>query len=263
MCKIFIKSSLDGMNEISTNSIDLIFTSPPYWDLKDYKNPNQLGLGLTFETYLTYLDQFLLSCCRVLKHDSYLVINIADIRTNISRGEKTRPKTYSIQAHIITKLESLGLDLNSHRIWKKTSVKKSNKKIIYGVADKNFVYPPLVYNDLDIEHILAFRKPGPLKKFGPREDRTNKLDKSNLTDEFSSIWKFNNVVQNKDHPAQFPLELTERVLKLFSISGDTILDPFIGSGTTALAALNLNRKFYGYELNSTFIDSSLKQYIIK
>lgn len=261
MCKIYIKSCLDGMNEVATNSINLIFTSPPYWDLKDYNHPNQLGLGLTFETYMNFLDNFLLSCSRVLCYDGFCVINVADIRANTSKSNKERPKLFSIQAHIIVKLTSLGLNFHQHTIWKKTSVKKSNKKIIYGACDKTYIYPPFAYNDLNIEHILVFRKPGPLRKLVPRSKRTDKIPRSTLKEEFTSVWEFSEVAQNKNHPAQFPLALADRVIQLFSITGDTVLDPFMGSGTTALSCINNNRKFLGYELNRTYLDSSLSSYL--
>lgn len=261
MSKIFIKSCLEGMKEINTNSIDLIFTSPPYWDLIDYKNSNQLGLGITFETYLAFMDKFLLSSARVLKFDSFLVINIADIRKNLSNSLNDRPKIYSIQSHIIPKLKSLGLDFHAHIIWKKKSVKASGKKIIYGSIDREYIYPPFAYNDLDIEHILVFRKPGTKRKLPPLASRIDKIPKENLSDEYSSLWEFNETSNHKEHPATFPLALAERVIKLYSITNDTVLDPFIGSGTTALGCINLNRNFIGYELNKDYLNSSLYQYI--
>lgn len=261
MSKIYIKSCLDGMSDLDTNSIDLIFTSPPYWDLIDYKTSNQLGLGLTFETYLAFMDKFLLSSARVLKFDSFLVLNIADIRKNISKSLNDRPKLYSVQSYIISKLESLGLDLHAHIIWKKKSVKASGKKIIYGSTDKEFIYPPFAYNDLDIEHILVFRKPGGKRKLPQLASRTDKISKENLTDEYSSLWEFNEISNHKNHPATFPLALAERVIKLYSITNDVVLDPFIGTGTTALACINLNRHFIGYELNKGYLHSSLINYI--
>lgn len=88
MNKIYLKSCLDGMVEVTTNSINLIITSPPYWDLVDYNNSNQLGLGMTFETYLAYLDTFLLSSSRVLGFDCFLVIIVGDIRKNLSNSPK-------------------------------------------------------------------------------------------------------------------------------------------------------------------------------
>lgn len=263
MSKIFLKSCLDGMNEITTNSINLIITSPPYWNLVDYNNSNQLGFGMTFETYLTYLDKFLLSSSRVLGFDCFFVIIVGDIRKKLSNSPKERPKLYSIQSHIINKLNSFGIDLHAHIIWKKTSVKSSGKKIIYGSVDKNFAYPPFAYNDLDIEHILVFRKPGPLRNLPPCKERLDKLNKNNLSDEYSALWNFNEISNHKNHPATFPFELVERIIKLFSITNDTVLDPFMGTGTTALSCLKLNRSFVGYEINKNYLDKSLLEYLVE
>lgn len=263
MSKIYIKSCLNGMNEIETNSIDLIVTSPPYWDLVDYNNCNQLGMGLTFNTYLTYMNTFLLSSSRVLKFDGFLAIIVADIRKNESGSSKERPKLYSIQSYIINRLEGLGIDLHAHIIWKKTSVKSSGKKIIYGSVDKDYAYPPFAYNDLDIEHILIFRKPGSKRDLPSLAERMDKLDKDDLNDEYSSLWRFNEVSNNKNHPATFPNALVERIIKLFSITNDVVLDPFMGSGTTALSCISMNREFLGYEINKSYINEDLHKFIVE
>lgn len=263
MSKIYIKSCLDGMKEIQTNSVNLIVTSPPYWDLIDYNNSNQLGVGITFNTYLTYMDNFLLSSSRVLKSDSFLAIIVADVRKNISKSIKERPKLYSIQSHIINKLDSLGIDLHAHIIWKKVSVKSSGKKIIYGSVDKDYAYPPFAYNDLDIEHILIFRKPGSKRELPSLSERVDKLDKNDLNDEYSSLWQFNEISNNKKHPATFPSALVERIIKLFSITNDVVLDPFMGSGTTALSCISMDREFLGYEINKSYLNEDLHEFIVE
>lgn len=259
--KIYNKSSLDGMVEIVTNSIDLILTSPPYWDLKDYGDSKQLGLGVTYETYLRFLYNNILACSRVLKSDAFCVFNVADIRKNLSGNKNDRPKVYSIQSYIIREFQKLGLELFSHIIWEKNSVKKGEKgKIIYGSVDKHYIYPPYAYNDLSIEHILVFRKPGTKRELPKLIDRKDKIPKNEIGDLYNSIWKFNESTNDKNHPAAFPKEFAKRIIKMYSVEEDMVLDPFVGSGTTLDEAIKLGRIATGYELNLSFLDDIISKY---
>lgn len=258
--KVFIKSCLDGMREIKTNSVDLIITSPPYWDLKDYANDKQLGLGTTYETYVKYLEDCILGCTRVMKYDGFCVFNVADIRRNFSKSKYERSKLYSIQADIIKIFEKYGIELFSHIIWEKNSTKKGRKRyILYGSVDKSYIYPPYVYPDLDIEHILVFRKPGPLRKLEKYDERIDKLEKEMYIHFYNSVWKFDG--EDSDiHPAVFPSELAKRIIIMFSLSGDVVFDPFAGSGTTLRVAQILNRKSLGYELNFNYIKNLVDEF---
>lgn len=259
--KIYNKSSLEGMLEVDTNSINLILTSPPYWDLKDYGDKKQLGIGLTFETYIRFLCTNILACSRVLKIDGFCVFNVADVRRNLSENKNDRPKLYSIQSYIIREFEKLGLELFSHIIWEKTSVKKGEKgKIIYGSVDKDFIYPPYVYNDLSIEHILIFRKPGAKRKLPKLKNRKDGIPKDEIGELYNSVWKFNESTKNKSHPAVFSKEFANRIIKMYSLKGDIVLDPFAGIGTTLEEATNLGRLSIGYELNLSYLNDLIVKY---
>lgn len=261
--KIYNKSSLDGMVEIKTNTIDLILTSPPYWDLKDYGHENQLGLGLTYKTYLRFLNSNLLACARVLKADGFCVFNVADIRKNLNGDKNSRSQIYSIQAYLIREFEELGLELFSHIIWRKRSVKKGKKgKILYGSVDGEYIYTPYVYNDLSFEHILVFRKPGDRRVLPKLKDREDKYKKDEFQENYDPIWVFDESTKGKEHPARFPNKLAETIIKMYSLKGDTILDPFAGSGTSLDEADKLSRKAIGYEVNLEHLKELISKYNI-
>lgn len=248
--KVFIKSCLDGMKEVATNSVDLIITSPPYWDLKDYQEDKQLGLGTTYETYIKYMEDCILGCTRVMKHDGFCVFDVADVRKNFSKSKDSRPKLYSIQSDIIKIFEKYGIELFSHIIWEKTSIKKGEKRhIIYGSVDREYIYPPYVYTDLNIEHLLVFRKPGPFRELDKLKVRDYKLLKEENIKLYDPVWRIDGV-SSSIHPAVFPDELVKRVILMYSL---IIFDPFAGTGTTLRVAQMLNRKSLGYEINFNYI----------
>lgn len=257
--KIYNKNSVDNMKEIKTNSIDLILTSPPYWDIKDYNVDEQLGLGLTYKCYLELLKKNIFECMRVLKEDRFCIFNVADIRKNISESKYSRPKIYPIHSDLIQYFISMDFEFLSHTIWKKESVKKGNKgKIIYGSVDKEYIYPPYVYNDLSIEHILVFRKPGQRRNLPKLDERVDKFPKKDVQDWFSPVWNINPSSCNINHPATFPEELVSRLINLYSIKGDTVLDPYCGIGTTLKVANELQRNAIGYEINLEYLSQIIK-----
>lgn len=247
---IYNKSCLEGIKEVKNNSINLIITSPPYWDLKDYGHDEQLGLGMTYEYYFDSLKNILKECVRVLKNDSFCVINVADIRRNLNDSQDSRPKIISLHCDIINYFQSMGLDFFAHYIWRHKINHSSGK--IYGAQKNGILYPPYVYNELSMEHILVFRKGGPQRKLPKLEDREDKFSLDEKSDWLQPIWDINSS-KCALHPATFPEELVERLICLYSITGDTILDPFCGTGTTLVIADKLNRSCIGYEINLNFL----------
>lgn len=242
------------MSDVKTNSIDLILTSPPYWDIKDYNNDLQLGLGLTYRAYIELLKKNMFECMRVLKEDGFCIFNVADIRRNVGDSMKCRSKMYPIHSDIIQYFISMDFDLYSHTVWKKESVKKGEKgKIIYGAVDEDYIYPPYIYNDLSIEHILVFRKPGRKRKLLPLKERSDKFLKKDTEEWMSPVWDISPSTHKKEHPATFSTELVSRLIKLYSIKGDTVLDPFCGTGTALKIAKELERNAIGYEINLEYI----------
>lgn len=263
---IYIKDSCEDMREVPNNSVDLILTSPPYWMLRNYESQNQIGYGMTYKQFIYYLRNNIAECVRVLKEDALAIFIIADIRPKAGYGGKevdSRCKTYPLQADIINIFQSFDCDLFSHIIWSKTSNKSD--KIIPGNVDSEYVYPPYIHMDLSIEHVIVFRKPGHRRNTPNREEyKANKdtIDKkTEVAELLKPIWHIEPVNSNStDHPAPFPKELVTRLVRMFSLKGDTILDPFCGTGTTLKAAFDLGRNGIGYDVNLDYVQEFITDF---
>lgn len=235
------------MKEVLDESVHLIITSPPYWQLKDYGNEKQIGFNDSYEEYINNLNLVWNECHRVLHKGCRLCINIGDqFARSVYYG---RYKVIPIRTEIIKFCESIGFDYMGAIIWQKvTTCHTTGGATVMG----SYPYPRNGILKLDYEFILIFKKHG-----NPPKVSKEIKEKSKLTDEewnqyFSGHWNFPGEKQNK-HLAMFPEELPKRLIKMFSFVGDTVLDPFLGSGTTSLAAKNLNRNSIGYEINKDFL----------
>jgi len=235
------------MGELKDNSVHLIVTSPPYWQLKDYGDKNQIGFNDSYENYINNLNLVWSECFRVLHDGCRLCINIGDqFARSVYYG---RYKVIPIHSEIIKFCETLGFDFMGQIIWQKqTTMNTSGGGAVMG----SFPHPRNGIVKLDFEYILLFKKLGD----APKPTREQKENSAMTNDEwntyFNGHWYFNGAKQDK-HLAMFPEELPARLIKMFSFPNETILDPFMGSGTTALVAKKLNRNSVGYEINSEFI----------
>jgi DNA modification methylase/endonuclease YncB( thermonuclease family) len=235
------------MVEIADNTMDCIITSPPYWQLKDYGNEEQIGFHDSYESYINHLNLVWQESYRVLDTGCRLCINIGDqFARAVYYG---RYKVIPIRTEIIKFCETIGFDYMGAIIWqKKTTTNTTGGASVMG----SFPYPKNGILSIDYEFILIFKKPGIPKKPVQAFKEGSKLTKEEWKEYFSGHWNFGGVKQ-KHHIAMFPEELPARLIKMFSFIGDTILDPFLGSGTTALAARNLDRNSVGYEINPAFM----------
>jgi len=235
------------MKEISNESLHLIITSPPYWQLKDYGKENQIGFNDTYEEYINNLNLVWNECHRVLHKGSRLCINIGDqFARSVYYG---RYKVIPIRTEIIKFCESVGFDYMGAIIWQKvTTCNTTGGATIMG----SFPYPRNGILKLDYEFILIFKKYGNSPKVSKKIKEQSKLTQEEWNQYFTGHWNFPGEKQDK-HLAMFPEELPRRLIKMFSFVDDTILDPFLGSGTTTLAAKNLDRNSIGYEINEDFI----------
>jgi len=243
--KVIIGDSRN-MIEIENNSIDLIITSPPYWHIKNYKIEGQIGYGQTLHEYLKSLYIVWQESFRVLKHGNRLCINVGDqfLRSIIYGRYKVAP----LHSEIISQCEQIGFDYMGAIIWqKKTTMNTTGGANIMG----SYPYPPNGLIEIDYEFILIFKKPGK-NNYDKTKKEKSKLTKEEWKEYFSGHWNFNGEKQI-EHEAMFPEELPKRLIKMFSFVDDIVLDPFLGSGTTIKAALNLNRNAIGYEINEKFI----------
>lgn len=236
------------MNHIKDKSVHLVVTSPPYWQLKDYGTANQIGYHEDYETYINNLNLVWQECYRVLDNGCRLCVNIGDqFARAVYYG---RYKVIPIRTEIIKFCESIGFDYMGAIIWQKqTTTNTTGGASLMG----SYPNPRNGVISIDYEFILLFKKLGTPSKVSKELKEQSKMTKEEWKEYFSGHWNFGGTRQD-GHIAMFPEELPRRLIKMFSFKGDTVLDPFLGSGTTSLAARNLGRNSIGYEINPKFID---------
>jgi len=235
------------MNILPDQSIHLVITSPPYWQLKDYGTDDQIGFNESYESYINNLNLVWKECHRVLHPGCRLCINIGDqFARSVYYG---RYKVIPIRTEIIKFCETIGFDYMGAIIWQKvTTTNTTGGATIMG----SFPYPRNGILKIDYEFILIFKKLGDPPKPTLEQKKMSALTKAEWNEYFSGHWNFACVKQS-GHLAMFPEELPARLIKMFAFTGDIVLDPFLGSGTTSVAARNLDRNSVGYEINKEYI----------
>ena len=235
------------MTELKDKSVHLVITSPPYWQLKDYGSENQIGYNDSYEEYINNLNLVWKECYRVLNNGCRLCVNIGDqFARAVYYG---RYKVIPIRTEIIKFCEAIGFDYMGAIIWqKKTTSNTTGGASLMG----SYPTPRNGILSIDYEFILLFKKLGTPIKPNKELKEQSKMTKEEWKEYFAGHWNFGGTKQD-GHIAMFPKELPKRLIKMFSFVGDIVLDPFLGSGTTSLAARNLNRNSVGYEINLDFI----------
>lgn len=237
-----------NLSLIPDKSVHLIITSPPYWQLKDYGNDNQIGFHDSYEGYINNLNMVWSECNRILHDGCRLCINIGDqFARSVYYG---RYKVIPIRTEIIRFCETLGMDYMGAIIWQKQTTMNTTGG---GAVMGSFPYPRNGILKIDYEFILIFKKQGKAPVPSLEQKKFSEMTKEEWNTYFASHWTFGGAKQD-GHIAVFPEELPHRLIKMFSFAGETIFDPFMGSGTTALAARNLQRNSIGYEINPDFVD---------
>ncbi len=233
-------STLDGA------SAHLVVTSPPYWQLKDYGHEGQIGYHQTYAEYVDSLNLVWSECARVLHPGCRMCVDVGD---QFARAAVYgRYKLIPIQAEVIRFLETIGLDYMGTIVWQKvTTTHTTGGASIMG----SFPYPRNGMVKIDYEHILLFKKPGEPPKPSPEAKERARLTIDEWNAYFSGHWKIPGVRQEK-HLAAFPEDIPARLIRMFTFEGETVLDPFAGSGTTLVAAHRLGRSGVGVELNADF-----------
>jgi site-specific DNA-methyltransferase (adenine-specific) len=241
------------MAEVPDSSVHLIVTSPPYFDVKDYGLEN-IGSLDDFDDYLREMEAVFRECYRVLEKGRYICVNICDV---ISHECK-----YPIPAHYVILLQRAGFEYREDIIWRKPIGVGRNRN---GGAGKRFgvfiqhPYPMYYFPNNVFEHILILRK----GRFDYKQVRDEDKEQAAIEIEeakrrwCSDIWEMHPETKNQymqlSHPAMFPEELPEALIRLYTYKGETVLDPFLGSGTTTKVAESLGRRSIGYELNRSFL----------
>ena len=235
-----------SMVEVPDESVGLVVTSPPYWQIKDYGQEGQIGCGQSLHEYLYDLARVWQECWRVLKKGRRLCINIGD---QFARAKwYGRYKVIPLHAELIAQMEHIGFDYLGAIIWrKKTTLRPSGGAVVMG----SFPYPPNGLVEIDYEYILIFKKPGKEPITDPKARELSRLRREEWKAYFTGHWNIGGEKQ-KGHEAMFPEEVPRRLIRMFSFWGETVLDPFVGSGTTVKVCLELGRRGIGYEIQPAF-----------
>ncbi|HJP29542.1 MAG TPA: site-specific DNA-methyltransferase [Candidatus Latescibacteria bacterium] len=235
-----------SMDTIGDGSTQLVVTSPPYWQLKDYGSDDQLGFADSYEDYINQLNLVWSECHRVLAPGCRLCVNIGD---QFARSAYYgRYKVIPIRTEVIRFCETVGFDYMGAIIWQKVTTTNSSGG---GAVMGSYPYPRNGVVKLDYEFILLFRRHGQPERIDSEQKKASAMTPEEWNTYFSGHWNFPGQRQDR-HLAAFPEELPKRLIQMFSFDGETVLDPFLGSGTTSVAAARLNRASAGYEVNTDF-----------
>ncbi|HEX3269704.1 MAG TPA: site-specific DNA-methyltransferase [Ktedonobacterales bacterium] len=238
---------------IADESVHLVVTSPPYWTLKEYKRgrDGQLGDIAEYERFLDELDKVWGECTRVLVGGGRICCVVGDVC--IPRRKGGRHYIMPLHADIQVRARRLGLDCLTPIIWHKiangATEAEGNGAGFYGKP-----YQPGAIVKNDVEYILFLRKGGSYRSTTPMKKALSMLTKEEMQQWLRSMWIDIRGASTRDgHPAPYPVELAERLIRMFSFAGDTILDPFAGIGSTSLAALNVGRNSVSNEIEPAYL----------
>jgi DNA modification methylase len=239
-----------NMITLGSESVHLILTSPPYWTLKEYRRgEGQLGHIEGYEEFLDELERVWKHCFRVLVPGGRLICVVGDVC--LSRRENAgRHTVVPLHASIQERCRKLGFDNLATIIWHKIS--NAAYEVENGSGFLGKPYEPNAVIKNDIEFILMERKPGGYRAPDIPTKILSIISAENHQKWFQQIWTGLTGASTKYHPAPFPLELAERLIRMFSFVGDTVLDPFMGTGTTTVAAAKWGRNSIGFEVDSHY-----------
>jgi site-specific DNA-methyltransferase (adenine-specific) len=237
---------------LADESVHLVVTSPPYWTLKDYEpHEDQMGAIEEYETFLDELDKVWRQCARVLVHGGRIVCVVGDVC--VPRKKTGRHYVMPLHADIQVRSRRLGLDCLTPILWHKiangVTEAEGNGAGFYGKP-----YQPGAVVKNDIEYILFLRKGTGYRSATTVQKALSMLTKEEMQAWFRSFWTdIKGSSTRAGHPAPYPAELAERLIRMFSFAGDTVLDPFAGTGSTTVAAIAAGRNSIANELEPTYV----------
>jgi modification methylase len=238
------------LNFLPDESVHLVVTSPPYWTLKEYNDhPEQMGSIADYEHFLDELDKVWRHCFRMLVPGGRVCCNVGDVC--IARKRAGRHYVMPLHADIQVRVRKLGFDVLTPVLWSKISngvtEVEGNGAGFYGKP-----YQPGAVIKNDVEHVLFFRKGGKYRSVSMAAKALSMLSKAEMQAWFRSIWTDVPGTSTSKHPAPYPVELSSRLIRMFSFAGDTVLDPFLGTGTTIVSAMQTGRNSIGVELDPAY-----------
>ena len=246
------------MRSLAPESVHLVLTSPPYWTLKTYDSADgQLGHVAAYDQFLAELSRVWQRCYDLLVPGGRLICVVGDVCLS-RRQNDGRHTVVPLQASIQELCRKIGFDNLAPIIWHKIA------NAVYEVSGAGgFLGKPYEPNSViknDIEYILMFRKPGGYRKPTPAKRLLSVISAENYQSWFQQIWTGLTGASTKDHPAPYPAELAERLIRMFSFAGDLVIDPFSGSGTNAIAAAHTGRHSVGYEISEKYHHMSVARF---
>lgn len=250
--RLLLRDARD-LSVIPDRTIHLVVTSPPYWTLKEYRDADgQLGHINDYEVFLSELDRVWSHCYRVLVPGGRLVVVVGDVCLS-RRRNRGRHTVVPLHASIAEHCRRIGFDGLAPIIWHKiaNAVFEASGN---GAGFLGKPYEPNAVLKNDIEYILMLRKPGGYRSPDLPTRLLSLISATNHRRWFNQVWSDVKGASTRHHPAPFPLELAERLVRMFSFVGDTVLDPFTGTGTTNLAAARWGRNSIGVEIDAHYLD---------
>ncbi|MFN0134625.1 MAG: DNA-methyltransferase [Phycisphaerae bacterium] len=249
-----INGDARGASALAANSVHLVVTSPPYWTLKRYNDgESQLGHVEDYNEFNDQLDEVWRNCFRALVPGGRLIINVGDVCLS-RRKNNGRHTVVPLHATVQERCKTIGFDNLAPIIWHKIANAKYEVSGGGGFLGKPYEPNAVIKND--IEFVLMQRKPGGYRSPGQRERLLSIISSENYQSWFRQIWSDLRGTSSPSHPAPYPLEFAERLVRMFSFVGDTVIDPFMGTGTTSLAAARWGRNSIGIELDRSYFETA-------
>ena len=252
---LLVLADARSMPFLGDQSVHLVVTSPPYWTLKKYEpNPDQLGHVDDYEDFLEALRSAWRECLRVLVPGGRLVCIVGDVC--LSRRAHGRHLVMPLHADICVICRQLGFDNLNPIIWHK--IANARYEVSNGSTFLGKPYEPNAIIKNDIEFILMQRKPGGYRQPTAEQRKLSMIAKNEFRQWFRQIWVLPGA-STRQHPAPFPVELAYRLVRMFSFVGDTVLDPFAGTCTTALAAMKAGRNSVCVDIERKYLRAAQRR----
>jgi len=232
------------------SSVELVVTSPPYGSLKEYpRGQGQLGNFQSYDDFLEELDDVWRECYRLLVSGGRICCVVGDIC--LSRRRAGRHHVLPLASDITVRARGIGFDVLTPIIWMKVANIRLEASKSSRFLGKPYLPNGIIKNDR--ETIIMLRKPGGYRKPTPEMEELSRIKKEDYFQWFRPMWADITGASTRDHPAPFPMEIPHRLIKMFSFVGDTVLDPFMGTGTTVAAACRSGRRSIGIDVEPEYV----------
>ena len=246
-----VEGDARDLSFLDAGSAHLVCTSPPYASLIEYpSHTGQLGNMPVYDDFLDELDKVWKECFRILVPGGRIACVVGDVC--ISRKKGGRHHVLPLSADIQVRARKIGFDNLTPIRWQKVANIK-----LEASRSSRFLGKPNLPNGIvknDLEHILLLRKPGGYRSPTPEQERLSFITTDDYSQLFQPVWTNVTGQLRREHPAPYPVEIPRRLIKMFSFVGDVVVDPFGGTGTTAVAAVESGRNSVSIEIDPSYID---------